>query len=246
MLIGPSLLLTASGTQRAPHSRDFLYWSAASAGVCRERSTVMVSLPAHDSEAAPCLHGCPAFLQKHPPPWTFSPWPTAVRALGLLSNPHAFLAPSPVHSGGLASLSRVCRAGAQIFCVVLTPFRLSRWAAAVSDSLRCFPSVPSDAPMWGSDPCFSSSPSSLVHAPFFPFLPSSYRVLSGVISSFLMVRGSWQYLAGFLQDLLHMKIYPWCIRGERHTPGPPTPPPSWLLVCCWCCCCFEWEKDLDI
>ena len=126
VLIGPSLLLTASGTQRAPHSRDFLYWSAASAGVCRERSTVMVSLPAHDSEAAPCLHGCPAFLQKHPPPWTFSPWPTAVRALGLLSNPHAFLAPSPVHSGGLASLSRVCRAGAQIFCVVLTPFRLSR------------------------------------------------------------------------------------------------------------------------
>lgn len=95
----------------------------------------------------PCLHGCPAFLQRHSPwqsppshplrPETISPESTAVFALGLLSNaPFQLLA--TIHSGELASLSRVCKAATWKSVWVLTPFRLLQ--------ISCFTLTASNAP----------------------------------------------------------------------------------------------------
>ena len=61
---------------------------------------------------------------------------------------------------------------------------------------------------------------------FFPLVSSSYQVLCGSIYSFPLVRYSWPLLAGVLHALLCLKVYSWCIRGERCTPWLPTPPPS--------------------
>ena len=44
--------------------------------------------------------------------------------------------------------------------------------------------------------------------------------------SFLVVRYSCLLSAGGLQALLCLKVYSWCIHGERCTLCPPTPPPS--------------------
>ena len=62
------------------------------------------------------------------------------------------------------------------------------------------------------------------NAPVFP--PSSYRVLHGSIYSFPLVRYSCLLSAGVLHALLCLKVYSWCIHGERCTPCPPTPLPS--------------------
>ena len=63
----------------------------------------------------------------------------------------------------------------------------------------------------------------------FPLVPSSYGVLHGSIYSFPLVRYSCLLLAGILRALLCLKVYSWCICGERYTPYPPTPLPSCSL-----------------
>ena len=65
---------------------------------------------------------------------------------------------------------------------------------------------------------------------FFPLVPSSYWVLHGSVCSFPLVRSSCPLSAGVLHALLCLKVYSWCIRGERCTPRPPTPPPSCSLL----------------
>ena len=42
---------------------EFLYCSAANAGMCGEREAMVLGPPpTHDSAVSPCFHGCPAFL----------------------------------------------------------------------------------------------------------------------------------------------------------------------------------------
>ena len=112
----------------------------------------------------------------------------------------------------------------------------------VTDQLLYSPTVSNASPLsqtvtpiWGSDPCFgfptaqvqqgqSWSPSLLFFSPRL-----SYQVLRGSMYSFLVIRVSCLLSAGVLQDLLHLKMYSWCIHGERCAPRPPTPVPSWLL-----------------
>ena len=65
---------------------------------------------------------------------------------------------------------------------------------------------------------------------FSPLVPSSYQVLPGSVYSFPLVRYSCLLLAGVLHGLLCLKVYSWCIRGERCTPRPPTPLPSCSLL----------------
>ena len=65
---------------------------------------------------------------------------------------------------------------------------------------------------------------------FFPLVPLSYQVLRGSIYSFPLVRSSCLLSAGVLHALLCLKVYSWCIHGERCTPRPPTLPPSWISV----------------
>ena len=82
----------------------------------------------------------------------------------------------------------------------------------------------------------------------FPRLvPSSYRVLRGSVYSFPLLRCSCLLSAAVLHALLCLKVYSWCIRGQRCTPRPPTPPPSCSLSsiffdpspCSWLLCCFS-------
>ena len=83
----------------------------------------------------------------------------------------------------------------------------------------------------GLVPCFSSSTSqrqvqSYQHSCPTPHplqFPSFYQVLCG---SFPLVRYSRMLSAGVLHALLCLKVYSWCIHGERCTPHPPTPLPS--------------------
>ena len=78
-------------------------------------------------------------------------------------------------------------------------------------------------------PCQPRAGPVLLTLLFFPLVPLSYRVLCGFIYSFPLVRYSFPLSAGVLHALLCLKVYNWCIRGERCTPCPPTPPPSCSL-----------------
>ena len=114
--------------------------------------------PACDSAAAPCTHWLPRFPPKAFPatisshslgpcphsqqqssPWDCSPVPVLQR-------------PTAARSSGLAYVTRVCRAAAQIIYVTLTPFRLSQ----ISSSTLQQPSpwFQSIASKWWSCPCF--------------------------------------------------------------------------------------------
>ena len=85
--------------------------------------------------------------------------------------------------------------------------------------------------MWGSDHCFSSPTCRaglvLLALLFLLLIPSSYRVLCGSKYSFPLVRFSCLLSAGVLHTLLCLKVYFWCIHGERCSPRPPIPLPSW-------------------
>ena len=64
----------------------------------------------------------------------------------------------------------------------------------------------------------------------FFLIPSSYRVLHRSIYSLLLVRDSCLFSAGVLHALLCLKVYSWCICGERYTSRPPIPLPSCSLI----------------
>ena len=68
--------------------------------------------------------------------------------------------------------------------------------------------------------------SSPTNTPVFPLVSSSYQVLHGFIYSFPLCRYSCLFLAGILPAVLCLKVYSWCIHGERCIPCPPAPPPS--------------------
>ena len=184
---------------------------------CRGRVTiVMAALPACGWAVVPCLHGCPAFLQRHSPwqsppshplrPETISPESTAVFALGLLSNaPFQLLA--TIHSGELASLSRVCKAATWKSVWVLTPFRLSWICCFTLQQPQILPLCPKQLLRCGDLTPASVLPparrrSSCAHSYFFPFLALSYWVLCGSIYSFPLVRYSCPLSAGVPQDIL--------------------------------------------
>ena len=64
----------------------------------------------------------------------------------------------------------------------------------------------------------------------FPLVPSSYPVLRGSIYSFPLVRYSCPFSAGILRAFLCLKVYSWCIHGERCILCPPTSLPSCSLI----------------
>ena len=73
-----------------------------------------------------------------------------------------------------------------------------------------------------------SSPTDSRLAPPPPTVPSFYQVLCGSIYCFLLVSYSCPLSDGVLHAL--MKVYSWCIQGERCNPCPPTLPPSCSLL----------------
>ena len=64
----------------------------------------------------------------------------------------------------------------------------------------------------------------------FPLVPSSYQDLHGSIYYFPLVRYSCPLSTGVPRELLCLKVYSWCIHGERCTPCPPAPLPSCSLL----------------
>ena len=109
-------------------------------------------------------------------------------------------------------------------CLILIPFRLPQ-ISCFTLSLKCFSSDSDNCPDMGIGPLlqFPHPPRTgpvLLTLLFSPLVPSSYRVLRGSMYSFPLVRHSCLLSAGVLHALLCLKVYSWCIRGERCTPRP--------------------------
>ena len=196
----------------------------------------MAPLLTCDSAVLPFSHGCLAFLSRHFPPQSPpshpldlslhsqqqpSPWDCST----IPKLQPSATAPSRVH----ASLSRVCMAVAR---TVWFSFCLGCHRSAVSLSAwNVFSLTQTVAPMWGLDSYFSSPRHRvLVTLLFFPLVSWSYWVLRDSVYSFQLIRYSCPLLAGVLHAVLHLKVYSWCIRGERCTPCPHTPLPSCSLL----------------
>ena len=123
-------------------------------------ATVMAPPPTHDSAVSPCFQGCPAFLYRH-----FSPKsPSHLLDLSLHSQQQPLpwdcstisklLLPAAAPSKGSKSLSGVYMAAARI---VWFSFHLGCHRSTVSLlALNVSSLTQTIAPMWGSDPCFSS------------------------------------------------------------------------------------------
>ena len=129
--------------------------------------------------------------------------------------------------------------------LILITFRLSQ-ISCFTFSLKCFSYDPDSCPDVGIGPLLhfphpTKGRSSPTNTPVFPLVPSSYRVLCGSRYSFPLVRYSSQLSAGVLHALLCLKVYSWCICGERCTPCPPTLPPScspWVVFRLLLLSCF--------
>ena len=115
-------------------------------------------------------------------------------------------------------------------CLMLIPFRLPQ-ISCFTLSLKCFSSDSDNCPDVGIRPLlqFPHLPRAgpvLVTLLFLSRVPSSYWVLCGSIYYFPLVNNSCPFSAGVLHALLCLKVYSWCIHGERCTPRPPIPLPS--------------------
>ena len=159
-------------------------------------------------------------------PQSVSPQSTAALALGLLHNPQ-ILAPSHCIPGNQgSSLEYVWLWQGQMVILFRLPL-----ISCFTLSLKCFSSDSDNCPYVGIGPLLQF-PRLLRAGPvlltllFFPLVPLSYKVLSGSLYSFPLLRYSYPPSAGILRALLCLKVYSWGIRGQKYNPCPPTPPPS--------------------
>ena len=160
-------------------------------------------------------------------PPSISPQSTSALFLGLLHIPELQL-PATVPSSGSSSLSGVCMAAPRN---VWFSFHLGCHRSAVSLSALNVSPLTQNWPDVGLRPLlqFPHQPRAgpvLLTLLFFPLVALSYQVLCGSIYSFPLVRYCCLLSAGVLHALLCLKVYSWCIHGEKCTPCPPTPLPS--------------------
>ena len=213
-----------------------LYCSAAHAGVWAERGYGDCSTPYMWLSSIPLLPWLPGFPPPAFPttipsltsPLSISPQSPTTIALGLLHNPYTPVPSRCTFQGTSIPVWGMYGSGKD--CLILIPFTLPQ-ISCFTLSLKCFSSDSDIAPMVGIRPLLQflhqvrASPV-LLTLLFFPLVPLSYQVLHGSIYYFPLVRYSCPLSAGTLHTLLCLKVYSWCIRGERCTPRPPTPPPS--------------------
>ena len=129
---------------------------------CGEREAMVMAPPCtHDSAVSLCFHGCLTFPHRHFPPQSlpslpldWSPCSQQQPYLWDCSKIPKLQLPAAAPSRKLASVSGVCVAAAS---TVWFSFHLGCHRSAVSlSALNVSPLTQTIAPMWGSDPCFSS------------------------------------------------------------------------------------------
>ena len=213
-----------------------LYCSAADAGTWRERRYGDGSTPyawLSSITLFPWLPGFPpqAFPTTVPSltsPQSVSLQLTAALTLGLLHNPKT---PEPSYCVFQETCIPVqCMYGCGKDWLILIPFRLPQ-IICFTLSLKCLSSDSGNCPNVGIRPLLQlphlpKASSVLLTLLFYALVPSSYQNLPGSIYSFPLVTYSCPLSAGVLHALLCLKVYSWCIHGERSTPCPPTPLPS--------------------
>ena len=195
---------------------------------CGEREAVVMPPPAmRDSAISPCFYGCQAFLHRHFPPQSPPSYPLDP-SLWSQHQSHPGIAPqSPRPSSQPLCLPEgpppcLRYVWLRQDCLILIPFRPPR--------INCFtlsvvsPLTQTVAPCFSSPTC-RGQVQSYWHS-CFSLVPSSYRVLCGSIYSFPLVRYSCLLSAGVLHARLCLKVYFWCICGERCTLCPPSLLPS--------------------
>ena len=137
-----------------------LYCSSADADMCVWGGG-MTPPPTHDSALSHRFHGCPAFLRRHFPPQS-RPSPPLHRSLCSQQQPLAWNCstipklqfPASAPSRKPAIWSRV---GMAVARTVWFSFHLDCHRSVVSlSALSISPLTQTIAPVWGSDPCFSS------------------------------------------------------------------------------------------
>ena len=175
-------------------------------------------------------------------PWlpSFSPqaFPTTISSLSspwsvstVNSSPHPGIAPQSLNSSSqpLHLPGDLCPCLGCVWLhlgLILIPFRLPQ-ISCFTLILKCFSSDWDNFSAVGIGPLlqFPHPPRAgpvLLTLRFFPLVPLSYWVSHGSIYSFPLVRYSWPLSAGVLHALLRLKVYSWCIHGERCTPLLPT------------------------
>ena len=181
----------------------------------------------------------PPWLPGFPPqvfPTSLLPDILLIRLSEVNSSPRPGIAPqSPNFSSQLLLLIEDLRPvrgmyGCSKDCLILILFRLPQ-ISCFTLSLKCFSSDSDNCPAVGIRPLLQFSHPLragpvLLTLLFFPPVPLFYRLLHGSIYSFPLVKYSCPLSAGVLNALLCLKVYSWCIHGERYTPCTPTPPPS--------------------
>ena len=90
-----------------------------------------------------------------------------------------------------------------------------RWCSWGPISYTSSYGSPNNCPIVGIWP--SACRSNPAHSLLFPSPHLSYWVVCGSIYSFPVARDSCLVSASVLQDLLHLKMYSWCICGERYS-----------------------------
>ena len=249
----PSLLFNASGTYRGPPWLGFysvvqclqvfdglasLVFSCQMLACGDREATVMAPLPVCDSAVSPCFHSCLAFFYRH---FCHSLLPhiPSIHLSSVNSSLCPGIAPQSLNSSSkpLCFPGYLCPCWGYVWLwrgQILIPFRLPQ-ISCFTLSLKCFSSDSENCPIMGIGPLlqFPHQPREgpvLLTLLFSPLVPSSYRVLRGPIYSFPLVRYSCLLSAGVLHALLCLKVYSWCIRGERCSPHPATPLSCSLLV----------------
>ena len=205
--------------------------------VCGEREAMVTAPPAVcDSAVLPCYGGCPASLPNHFPPQSPlshrlhpslcsqqqpSPWEC--------STIPKFQLPEAAPSRGRAPLFGVRKTVARN---AWFSFHLDCHRSAATLSLKCFSSDSDNCPDVGIRPLLQflhpRGQSSPTNTPVYP--PSSF-VLPSFMRFYILFSTGQVLLSALscLHALLCLKVYSWCIHGERCTPCSPTPSPSCSL-----------------
>ena len=240
VLIGASWVGSYSAVRRLMGQP--LYCSAANAGLwgkrgCGDGSThytwlstisLLPWLPGLSHRHFP--QAFPTTISSHTSPQSISLLSTAALSQRLL---HKCYTPAPtccVFKGTSIPVWGVY--GCSKDCLIFIPFRLSKISCFIF-SLKCFSSDPDNCTNVAIGPLLqiphpASSGPVLLTLLFPPLVPLSYRVLPGSIYSFSggqVLLSTLRLQVPFLL-LLCLKVYSWCIHGERCTPRPPAPPPS--------------------